>query len=87
MNILFLHRNFPAQFRHIAPELAKDKNNKVVFVTNNSTLNLPNIIKVQYKLKREIPKNCHRYLRFVEESLIHAQATAEAVITLKKTRF
>lgn len=87
MNILFLHRNFPAQFRHIAPELAKDENNKVVFVTNNSTLNLPNIIKVQYKLKREIPKNCHRYLRFVEESLIHAQATAEAVIKLKNQGF
>ena len=30
MNILFLHRNFPAQFRHLAPALASNPNNKVV---------------------------------------------------------
>lgn len=40
MNILFLHRNFPAQFRHISAELAKDPNNKVVFITNNNKLQL-----------------------------------------------
>lgn len=87
MNILFLHRNFPAQFRHIAAALANDPNNKVVFITNNETLQLPNIHKVFYKPKREVPKNCHRYLRFYEESIIHAQATAEAALALKEQGF
>lgn len=87
MNILFLHRNFPAQFRHIAAALAQDKNNKVVFITNNDKLQLPNIQKVFYKPKREVPKNCHRYLRFYEESIIHAQATAEAALALKNQGF
>ena len=87
MNILFLHRNFPAQFRHVAPALASDPNNKVVFITNNDTLNLPNIRKVVYRTKREVPKDCHGYLRFVEESVIHAQATAEAAIMLKNSGF
>lgn len=87
MNILFLHRNFPAQFRHISIELAKDPNNKVVFITNNDKLNLPNITKIIYKIKREVPKNCHRYLRFYEESIIHAQSTAEAALALKNQGF
>lgn len=87
MNILFLHRNFPAQFRHIATALANDPGNNVVFITNNDKLQLPNIKKVYYKPKREVPKNCHRYLKFYEESVIHAQATAEAALTLKNQGF
>lgn len=87
MNILFLHRNFPAQFRHISAALASDPNNNVVFITNNDTLQLPNIHKVFYKPKREVPKDCHRYLRFYEESIIHAQATAEAALALKGQGF
>lgn len=87
MNILFLHRNFPAQFRHIAAVLANDPNNKVFFITNNDKLNLPNINKVYYQTKREVPKDCHRYLRFYEESIIHAQAAAEAALALKNQGF
>lgn len=33
MRILFLHPNFPAQFRHLASALAKDPNNEVIFGT------------------------------------------------------
>lgn len=87
MNILFLHRNFPAQFRHISTALAADPNNNVFFITNNDKLQLPNINKVYYKPKREVPKNCHRYLRFYEESVIHAQATTEAALALKNRGF
>lgn len=87
MNILFLHRNFPAQFRHIAVELAKDPNNNVVFITNNDKLQIQGINKIVYKLKREVPKNCHRYLKFSEEAIIHGQATAEAAIALKNQGF
>ncbi len=87
MNILFLHRNFPAQFRYIAPELANNPNNKVVFITNNETTKMNNIVKIQYKLKREVPNNCHAYLRFYEECVNHGQAVAEAAIKLKEQGF
>jgi glycosyltransferase involved in cell wall biosynthesis len=87
MNILFLHRNFPAQFRHISASLAQNPANKVFFITNNDNLQLPNIHKIYYKPKREVPKNCHRYLKFYEESIIHAQATAEAALALKESGF
>ena len=86
MNILFIHRNFPAQFKFLASELAKD--NEVYFVTNNTdTKPFGNIKKVIYKLKRKVPQDCHRYLRFYEESIIHGQSAAEAMISLQQTGF
>ncbi len=87
MKILFSHRNFPAQFRYIVPELAKDKNNEVVFLTNAEKGSIIGVKKVQYKLKRKVPDNCHRYLRMYEEAIIHAQAAAEAAIALKNQGF
>lgn len=87
MNILFLHRNFPAQFRHIAAQLAKNSDNKVVFITNRQEYNIPGVIKVVYNLKREVAKETHRYLRFYEDSIIHAQGAAEAALQLKAQGF
>lgn len=88
MNIVFLHRNFPAQFKYLAMELAKDKKNNVIFVTNNETTKpFGKIKKVVYKLKRKVPNNCHRYLRFYEESIIHGQSAAEALISLQQKGF
>lgn len=87
MNILFLHRNFPAQFKYLIQELAGNKDNQVVFITNNDSRIIPGVLKIQYKLKREVPENCHRYLRFYEETIIHAQSTAEAAIRLKNSGF
>ncbi len=87
MNILFLHRNFPAQFRYIAQELAKDPDNNVVFITNNDNVSIAGIKKVVYRLKREVPENCHRYLKFYEESIIHAQSAAEASLYVKAQGF
>ena len=67
MNFLFSHRNFPAQFRHVLLELAKDPDNKIVFLTNTrNNLQIKNVQKVYYTTKREAPKNCHRYLRQYE---------------------
>lgn len=87
MNILFLHRNFPAQFRYLLNELVKNKENNIVFITNNDSHTLAGVQKIQYKLKREIPDNCHKYLRFYEEAIIHAQAAAEAAIQLRYSGF
>jgi glycosyltransferase involved in cell wall biosynthesis len=87
MNILFLHRNFPAQFRHIAASLAQDPKNKVVFITNRKEYNIPGVAKYVYSLKREVAKETHRYLRFYEDSVLHAQGAAEAALQLKSQGF
>lgn len=84
MKILFLHRNFPGQFKYLAMELAQDVNNEVCFITNNNTTRTTaRIRKIVYKLKRKDPKDCHRYLRFYEDAIIHGQAVAEVLIQMK----
>ena len=87
MKILFLHRNFPGQFRYLAPYLAKDSNNEVVFITNAHNGQIPGVKKYEYNLKREVPANCHRYLRFYEECIIHGQSSAEIALQLKNSGF
>jgi len=88
MNIIFLHRNFPAQFKYLALELAKDRANNVIFVTNNTAMkSFGGIKKLVYNLKRKVPADCHRYLRFYEESIIHGQAAAEVLINLQQQGF
>ena len=88
MKILFLHRNFPGQFKYLAEELAKDNNNEVLFITNNNkTCSFGNIKKIIYRIKRRVPKDCHRYLRFYEDAIIHGQSVAEILIELKNTGY
>ena len=88
MKFLFSHRNFPAQFRHILLELAQEPTNEIVFLTGTqNNIEIKGVKKIVYKLKREVPKNCHRYLRQYEEAVIHGQAAAEAAIKLKQQGF
>lgn len=88
MNFLISHRNYPAQFRHILIELAKDPSNNIFFLTGTENDNyIKGVKKIVYKLKRKVPENCHRYLRQYEEAIIHGQASAEAAITLKLSGF
>lgn len=87
MKILFLHRNFPAQFRHLAAHFAQDPNNQVVFITGRKEDKMPGVNKLVYNITREVPKEAHRYLRFFEESIIHGQAASQVALALKKQGF
>lgn len=85
MNILFLHRNFPAQFLHLAQYFAKNPANKVVFITAREEYNFPNVIKAVYKPAE--PTKTHRYLGFYEESIRHGQSAANEALKLKQQGF
>lgn len=88
MKTLFLHRNFPAQFRHLATHLAKDENNRVIFLTNRKdSPNIPGITKVLYGLHREPRPETHHYLRFTEESVLHGQGALRSALALRRKGF
>ena len=42
MNILFLHQNFPAQFRHVTARFAADAAHRVVAIGEESVCEYPN---------------------------------------------
>lgn len=89
MKILFLHPNFPAQFRHVATALAKDPNNEVLFGTKfeNPEWQIPGVRKVLFKPSREARPETHHYVRFLENGVLHGQAVFRIAEQLKTEGF
>lgn len=83
MIILFLHRNFPAQFKHIVTELAKNPLNMIFFITSNTTVEIAGVEKIIYTPKPKTSENLHPYLGLYEEAILHGQAAAEKAMELK----
>lgn len=84
MNILFLHRDFPGQFKYIAPELAKNPLNLVMFMTAEDKIQVSGINKLVYKIQQKVPNNCNPYLSDYEEAVLHGQAAANIALSMKK---
>lgn len=87
MRILFLHRNFPGQFLHLARSLARDPGNRVVFITERQDRSIPGVLKAVYTLRERDGSKAHPYLRTYEEAILHGQAAARAALDLKKKGF
>jgi glycosyltransferase involved in cell wall biosynthesis len=87
MQVLFLHPNFPAQFRHLAVALAKDPQNQVVFGTNRAQGELPGVQKMLYQPKREPSPETHRYVRPLEKAVLTGQAVFRGLQPLKTQGF
>ncbi|MFB2936407.1 glycosyltransferase family 4 protein [Aerosakkonemataceae cyanobacterium BLCC-F154] len=89
MKILFLHPNFPAQFRHVATALAQDSNNEVLFGTKfeNPEWQIPGVRKVVFKPSREARPETHHYVRFLENGVLHGQAVFRVAEQLKAAGF
>ncbi|ACK68353.1 glycosyl transferase group 1 [Rippkaea orientalis PCC 8801] len=71
MQILFLHPNFPAQFRHLAATLAKDPRNKVVFGTKRKEGEITGVIKAIYSPSRVAHPETHHYVKPLDLSRLH----------------
>lgn len=74
MRILFLHSNFPAQFRHVATALAKDPAHEVVFGTMRQEGGIAGVKKAIYAPSRAVHPETHRYVRPLEGAVLQGQA-------------
>ena len=59
MHVLFIHQNFPAQFRYIAPRVAQEHGWKCTFATAKASESLPGVEKVVYTSKGGATKANH----------------------------
>ena len=87
MKILFLHPNFPAQFRHLATVLGRDRQNTVVFATNRRDGNIAGVNKVVYEKSRTARPETHHYVRPLENAVLEAQAVYRIAQKLKEQGF
>ncbi|MDJ0650611.1 MAG: glycosyltransferase family 4 protein [Xenococcaceae cyanobacterium MO_188.B19] len=87
MRILFLHPNFPAQFRHLASKLGEDPKNTVVFGTNRKEGQIAGVTKVLYEKSRTARAETHHYVRPLENAVLEGQAVYRLAQQLKDKNF
>ncbi|MEO1373787.1 MAG: glycosyltransferase family 4 protein [Cyanobacteria bacterium J06635_10] len=87
MRILFLHSNFPAQFRHLAVALGKNPKNQVVFGTTRREGSLTGVSKAIYSSTREVRPETHHYVRPLEKAVLQGQGVYRLAEELKQKGF
>lgn len=87
MRILFIHNNFPAQYRHLAQHLAADPQNRVVFITKNQDVELPGVVKCVFEPARSPGEQTHRYVQPFERAVLDGQAVFRVLQSLRSAGF
>lgn len=91
MHILFLHGNYPAQFRLQARALAADPRHRVVFATERESVPQeeiePGLELVTLTLHRAPSASIHPYLVAHEEAVLLGQAVVRQLLALQKRGF
>ena len=90
MNILFIHGNFPGQFKYLASSLGRDKNNNIVFLTQRSIAECPTTKGVQirnFNIHRTSHESTHHYIRACEDAVIKGQAIVREIHQLANEGF
>jgi glycosyltransferase involved in cell wall biosynthesis len=91
MRLLFVHQNFPGQYRHLAAAFAATKDVQVVAIGDHANVAglpvPPGIERLTYSPARPPTKGVHPYLRHVEAAVLRGQAVARKAIELRQRGF
>ena len=82
MDIVFIHGNFPGQFKHLAAGLASAGEHRVFFLTARDDADdsmIPGVIIRRFKEHRTPNINTHHYLVSTEEAVLKGQAVLRAL--------
>lgn len=89
MNILFVHQNFPGQYKYLAPELARiagSGKNRVVALRMGEDSSYAGIEVLGYDVKQNYGKG-HPHLEDLQVKLLRAEAAASRAKKLKASGF
>jgi glycosyltransferase involved in cell wall biosynthesis len=79
MHVLFVHQNFPAQFRYLAPRLVNEFGWQCTFCTERVEGDLPNVRKLLYKPRGGATLSNSVLTRNFENSVAHAHGVFDAL--------
>ncbi|MDV7212377.1 glycosyltransferase family 4 protein [Azotobacter beijerinckii] len=83
MKVLFLHQNFPGQFRHIAVYLARQADADVLAIGREQAPGLPGVQSLRYKPHRTASPHTDPYACTLEERVLHGQQVLRLLLDLK----
>jgi glycosyltransferase involved in cell wall biosynthesis len=88
MKILFIHQNFPGQFKHLAPALAA-KGHTVAALTlrDLKVAKWQGVAMYYYRIRRQTAEGVHPWVTDTEAKVIRGQACFMACLELKKQGF
>ena len=86
MNILFVHQNFPGQFKHLAPALAR-QGHRVVAMHINASPAMPGVQLVRYPVNGRSGTGTHRWVAELETKTIRGEAAWRAALEMQQAGF
>lgn len=87
MRILFVHQNFPGQFKHLAPALAENTRHEVVALSLRKAPDYERIRTLQYGLNQGNTPDIHPLAQDFESKVIRAEGVAKAAFALRQQGF
>ena len=86
-NYLFIHQNFPGQYRHLAPALARQPGNRVVGIRIGEDVHWNGIEVKGYSVNAPADTTNHAWLADLHPKLLRADAVARKAFALKQGGF
>ena len=84
MNILFVHQNFPAQFKFLAPELVRQGHNVFALTLRRGLgKTLSGVRIISYQPSRSSSQTIHPWLSDLETKVIRGEACLRRCLELK----
>jgi glycosyltransferase involved in cell wall biosynthesis len=87
VNYLFIHQNFPGQYRHVVRYLADQPGNVVYFITQPNENSMAGVYKISYPKDQRGPVNCHAYAVEVDRAIYTGASVAEVCRALREQGF
>ena len=85
MNILFIHQNFPGQFKFLAPALVKQGHSvRAMTMQKTETMQWQGVQLVNYTSNRGSTPNVHPWVSDFETKTIRAEACLKAALQMKQ---
>lgn len=78
MKLLFVHQNFPGQYRHLAPAAASQLGAETVALTMNEPVELPGVRVIRYAIARGSTEGIHPWALEFESKVIRGEAAVMA---------
>ncbi|MFB6275451.1 MAG: glycosyltransferase family 4 protein [Halothece sp.] len=94
MNILFVHQNFPGQYKHLAPAMARQGNTVIgigeaqnIKKQGTQALSQAGVKVVGYNTPKGASPSTHHYIRGLESGVRRGQAIVRATMQLREQGF
>lgn len=84
LDVLFIHQNFPGQFRHLAAHLARRPGIRVRAISRDHAPGLAGISLHRYRPHRRASAETHPYARTFEEGVLHGQQVLRLLLKLQQ---